>query len=62
MVVGRSTPTYRHQTYQAAEQEARRLARQDPEQEFVVLGAMARVKKTDVTVERLKNDDDDLPF
>lgn len=62
MVVGRGTPTHRHPTYEAAEKEARRLARQDPEQEFVVLGAMSRVKKSDVTVERLHHDDDELPF
>lgn len=62
MVLGRGMPTFRHATYQAAEQEAQRLARQDRGQEFIVLAAMSKVKVTDVVIERLGDPDDDLPF
>lgn len=49
MVVGRGTPTYRHATPESAKQEAERLARIDPSQEFFVLEAIASCKKNDVT-------------
>ena len=63
MVLGRGMPTFRHHTYEAAEQEAQRLARLDRGQEFIVLAAMSKVKVTDVTIERLgAPSDDDLPF
>lgn len=58
MVLGRGMPTVRHDSYEAAEREAVRLARQDPEQEFFVLVALSRAKKNDVVVEKL----DDIPF
>lgn len=49
MVVGRGSPTHRHATLESAKQEAERLARIDPSQEFVVLEAVASCKKNDVT-------------
>lgn len=49
MVVGRGTPTYRHETLMGAREEAERLARLHPGDEFVVLKSVCRVVKTDVT-------------
>lgn len=34
-------PTYRHPTYQVAKEEARRLARENPGNRFIVLGALS---------------------
>jgi hypothetical protein len=61
MVVGAGVPNYRHYHIDAAREEAERLARQQPNQEFVVLEAVAAVKKTDVAWEEL-SDDDEPPF
>ncbi len=61
-VMGRGMPTHKHPTYDDAVQEAQRLARQDRGQEFLVLAALAKVKVTDVTIERLGSIDDELPF
>lgn len=58
MVMGNGKPTARHDTYEQAVREAERLARLDPSQEFLVLMAVARVKRVDVVVERLS----DIPF
>ena len=41
-------PTMKHPTYNAAEKEARRLARSNPEQSFFVLAAIAEAKKIEV--------------
>jgi len=64
MVLGEGTPCYRHLTRSAACTEAERLARLAPNQEFVVLEAIAIVKKSDVTWQRLDEmpSENDVPF
>jgi hypothetical protein len=48
-----SNPTYRHESYAAAQAEAKRLALRHPGQEFYVLAADARVISETVKVEAL---------
>lgn len=43
MVLGSGTPTVRHPSKQSAKNEAERLARQNPGEEFVVLESLATV-------------------
>lgn len=63
MVLGMGVPTYRHATIGSASREAERLAREYPGQEFIVLEALAIVKKSDVQWSRLNEvPDDDVPF
>lgn len=62
MVLGEGTPVVRHGTLAVAEQEAERLARLCPTKEFVVLMAVARCKKTDVTWERVDGREFPIPF
>ena len=50
MVLGEGTPCYRHLTRASACTEAERLARLAPNQEFVVLEAIAIVKKSDAGI------------
>lgn len=64
MVLGEGTPCYRHLTRSSACIEAERLARLAPNQEFVVLEAIATVKKSDVQWQSLMGDaqSDQVPF
>jgi hypothetical protein len=48
MVLGEGMPCYRHQSKQAARDEAERLARLNPGEEFTVLEAVETVVKSDV--------------
>ena len=55
-------PTVKHETQEAAEQEAERLARAFNGRSFVVLAPLARFTERRVTVERFEIDDDSVPF
>jgi len=55
------SPTFKHETAYHAEQEARRLARQNPGQRFCVLAPMARIVTANTIVERF-DCSDDIPF
>lgn len=46
--VGGRAPTYVHRTYQGAEAEAKRLAREVPTEDFVVLGAISAWRQPEV--------------
>lgn len=50
---GRDQPTHRHETRDAAMQEARRLARLNPGERFYVLAAESVAMKIDVDVREL---------
>jgi hypothetical protein len=54
----RGAPTVKQATYGIAENEAKRLARQAPGEEFFVLACVARVQKIDVGVTRFTIDPD----
>lgn len=47
MVLGANRPTYRHETREAADKEAERLAKSFPGQEFIVLESLAVCKVGD---------------
>lgn len=51
---------YKHENYESAKQEAVRLARQNPDHDFLVLSALATVKKNDIVIDEVLNDD--IPF
>mgnify|MGYP007007270210 CR=1 FL=1 len=55
-------PRYRHASRLDAEQEAGRLARANPGQEFFVLGAATRVCKADITIQRFRDPAGEIPF
>jgi hypothetical protein len=58
----RSAPTVKQFSYRAAEEEAKRLARQCPGEPFYVLAACAEVRKIDVGVTRFAiNPDEHSP-
>lgn len=50
------TPTVRHESPDAAEREARRLAAAHPGKSFLVLAPVARCTKQDIVVERFDHD------
>lgn len=52
---------FRHESYKSAKDEAIRLANQYQGKEFVVLAAIATVKKADVIVDEVPRADD-IPF
>ncbi|WP_341989795.1 hypothetical protein [Azorhizobium sp. AG788] len=64
-------PTFRHPSYEGAMREARRLARMNPSEEFIVLAAVATAKVPDmvkvtpftgpITVSAQPGDDE-IPF
>jgi hypothetical protein len=66
--LGLREPTHRHETYESAMTEARRLARGDLDQTFVVLEAIAAVRKSEFTTTILREpnapaiDEDGIPF
>jgi len=53
-------PQYKHDSRKSAENEAERLARENPGQDFYVLMPVSRTVKSDVVTERFF--DDELPF
>lgn len=65
--IGQREPTMRHESFDLAHYEAKRLARNNPGIEFVVLEAVAAVFKQDVVTVSLRADaerrnGDDTPF
>lgn len=54
-------PIRKHETHYQAEQEARRLASENPGQKFCVLAPMARIVTANTIVERF-DCSDDIPF
>lgn len=66
MVLGSGVPVFKHSSYDAAQREAARLARENPPQEFYVLQSVAVAVKTDVIVRRYdgltEHLDDGIPF
>ncbi|MGH0004112.1 hypothetical protein ACQU0X_28910 [Pseudovibrio ascidiaceicola] len=59
-----SDPRYRHNTRRSADEEASRLARQNPGQEFFVLKAVGGSKAPHPTAEQIKitSSTDEIPF
>lgn len=61
-------PTYTHQSYDSAKQEAKRLARMNPDQSFYVMESVGMARKHDVsfyacgTVDHRELSEDDIPF
>lgn len=58
-------PKFRHESEDSALREAKRLARNNPGQQFYVLEAVSGVEKNDVTVNTYRAnrpDDWDIPF
>lgn len=65
--VGQRAPTMRHESFDLAHSEAKRLARNNPGIEFVVLEAVAAVFKQDVVTVSFaapvdRRQDDGIPF
>lgn len=52
----------KQESYEIAEAEAKRLARQHPGEKFYVLMAAATVQINDVIVDRVERLDDHIPF
>lgn len=56
-------PTYRHDTAESAESEAKRLARLKPGDSFIVLQSVARFRILDVVKTDMRPDaDEEFPF
>ena len=65
MILGSGTPTYRHQEFRSAKEEAERLARNNPGVEFTVLESVAHVVRSDMVWTKHDRDDswvNDIPF
>ena len=60
--IGGGRPTYQHETYESAMAEAKRLARENLENTFVVLEAIASVCKTEFVTVTFRAPTDDIPF
>ena len=61
------SPTYIHQSLESARQEAKRLARLNPDQNFYVMESVGKARKTDVSYYVYTRDgqvfnDDEIPF
>ncbi len=54
-------PKYRHDTFRAADSEAKRLARENPGCEFIVMGSCRSVKVANLIVTDFTSDAD-IPF
>lgn len=61
---GASPPRFRHEWFGSAANEAARLARENPGQEFIVMQAVRSVKVMDLTVTEFARSehDDNIPF
>lgn len=57
----RGAPTVRHDRYDPAIEEAKRLARSTPGEDFFVLQAMKRIVRRE-PIEVIDLDDDDIPL
>lgn len=55
-------PRFRHDTFDSARDEAKRLARLDPGRTFIVLCAVRGYVLSRPEPEEIRFDDDDLPF
>jgi len=55
-------PVYQHATYDLALAEAKRLARCNPGNEFIVLGAMMVCVRSDVSIEQFDTSRLEIPF
>jgi len=55
-------PTYRHPDVVSAENEAKRLARANPGQAFVILCPLSRITCSQFVVETFDPTDDGIPF
>jgi len=67
MVLGRGVPTHRHSTEEVARNEAGRLAKLNPDQDFYVLEAIAVARSSTVSWSNLRSPasvhiEDDKPF
>lgn len=63
MVAGSGPSMFRHDSRREAEAEAKRLARQCPDQWFYVVAAISAHRKNDVESVRISSDpDSDIPF
>lgn len=66
--IGQGAPTMRHESYEIALAEAKRLARHNPDVEFVVLQAITSVTKNEFVIRTMRSrcghgiDDDEIPF
>jgi hypothetical protein len=57
--IGQKEPTMRHSSYEDAEHEAKRLARNNPGTEFYILISVAKAKKVDVEIQKFGVWDED---
>lgn len=55
-------PRHRHASFMDAETEAKRLARNNPGQEFFVLRPVSATVKSDVVTRRFQPSDCEIPF
>ena len=55
-------PTHKHYSFVDAKAEAKRLARNNPDQDFHVMEAVGTARKTDVSFYAHNHDDADIPF
>lgn len=62
MVAGDGPTSHRHKTQYDAEQEAKRLARLNPDKWFYVVEAISAHRKNEIESIRLRIDDSELPF
>ena len=57
---GCGRPTYQHMSFESAVAEAKRLARANPDINFVILKAIAAARKDDVRIETIQGAERDL--
>ena len=55
-------PHYQHHSFDSAKAEAKRLARENPDQSFIVLRAVGIARRETVAWAEVKNAGDDIPF
>ena len=59
---GGNAPRFQHPSLESAENEAKRLARHAPGQEFFVLRPVSATLKSDIVTRRFAPTDNDIPF